>query len=85
MLQGDWEEVQIYLGLLAERQTPPPNYRALMTAQMGIDPDELLGKLKAAVQAKLQRKAARKAAAQAKAKAKRKQVKKSRKKRRKRK
>lgn len=91
MVQGDWEEVQIALGLLAERQTPPPNYRALMAAQMGFDPDELLGNLKKVVQSKLQQKdelkAERQSAQKAKAKAKnkRKQAEKSRKQQRKRK
>jgi hypothetical protein len=87
MVQGDWEEVQIALGLLAERQTPPPDYRALMAAQMGFDPDEMLSNLKALAQTKLQQKAERKAADQGKAKAKnkRKQAKQSRKQQRKRK
>ncbi len=87
MVQGDWEDVQIALGLLAERQTPPPDYRALMAAQMGFDPDEMLSSLKALAQTKLQQKTERKAADQAKAKAKnkRKQAKQSRKQQRKRK
>lgn len=29
MMMGDWEDVQIELGLLTERQTPPQNYLAL--------------------------------------------------------
>ena len=93
LLQGDWEDVQIYLGLLNERITPPPDKRALMAAQMGFDPSELLDQLTRKVRAEPefptseQRKAKRKAAAQAraKAKAKRKQAQKSRKKQRKRK
>lgn len=91
MVQGDWEEVQIALGLLEERITPPPDYRALMAEQMGVDPDELLSNLKTAAQTKVLQKANRKAEqqaakkAKAKAKAKRKQAKKSRKKQRKRK
>ena len=87
LVQGDWEDVQIYLGLLNERITPPPDNRALIAAQMGFDPDELLSNLKAVAQTKLKQKAERQAAAQAKAKAKvkRKQAKKSRKKQRRRK
>lgn len=87
MVQGDWEQVQIYLGLLAERQTPSPDYRAIMAEQMGFDPGELLDNFKAAAQAKLQQKAERQAERQAatRDKAKRKQAKKSRKKQRKRK
>jgi hypothetical protein len=94
MLQGDWEEVQIQLGLLAERITPPPDYRALMAEQMGFDPSDMLDQLKDVAQAGSaeqaradQQKAERKAAdkAKAKARAKRKQAKKSRKKQRKRK
>lgn len=86
MVQGDWEEVEIALGLLEERITPPPDYRALMTAQLGYDPNELLDNLQATTQAKLQRKAEQQAAkkTKSKAKAKRKQAKKSRKKQRKR-
>jgi hypothetical protein len=87
MLQGDWEEVQIYLGLLDKRTTPPPDYRALMTAQMGVDPAELLDNIKKKLQAdpelraRTQLKAQRQAAdkAKARAKAKRKQAKKQRK------
>lgn len=81
MIQGDWEEVQIVLGLLDQRLSPPPDYRAIMTAQMGFDPAEMLDNLKAATQAKLQRKAERNSVkeAKAKAKAKRKQAKKQRK------
>jgi hypothetical protein len=94
MLQGDWEEVQIQLGLLAERITPPPDYRALMAEQLGFDPSDMLDRLKRIAQAKIadqtraaQQKAQRKAAdkAKAKARAKRKQAKKRRQKRRKRK
>jgi len=87
MVQGDWEEVQITLGLLEERITPPPDYRALMAAQMGFDPDELLGNLVTTTQERIQVKAERQAAARkkAQAKAKRKQAKQSRKKQRKRK
>ena len=93
MLQGDWEEVQIYLGLLDERQTPPPDYRKLMAAQLGFDPPSLLDAIKRKLRpdpetrAKAQRKAQSKALTKAKAKAKtkRKQAKKSRKKQRKRK
>jgi hypothetical protein len=86
LIQGDWEDVQIRLGLLDQRLTPPPDNRALMAAQMGFDPVEMLDKLKMAAQAKLQRQAERKAVnqAKAKAKAKRKQAQKSRKKQRKR-
>jgi hypothetical protein len=51
MLQGDWEEVQIQLGLLAERITPPPDYRALMAEQMGFDPSDMLDQLKGVAQA----------------------------------
>jgi hypothetical protein len=87
MIQGDWEEVQIALGLLDQRLSPPPDYRAIMTAQMGFDPAEMLDNLKVATRAKLQQKAERNAAkeAKAKAKAKRKQAKQSQKKQRKRK
>jgi hypothetical protein len=87
MIQGDWEEVQIQLGLLDQRISPPPDYRALMAAQMGFDPADMLDRLKVAAQAKLQRKAERNAAKQAKskAKAKRKQAQQSQKKQRKRK
>jgi hypothetical protein len=94
MLQGDWEEVQIQLGLLTKRITPPPDYRALMAEQMGFDPSDMLDQLKDVAQAGSaeqaradQQKAERKAAdkAKAKARAKRKQAKKSRKKQRKRK
>lgn len=89
-IQGDWEDVQVYLGLLDERKTPPPDYRALIAAQMGIDPELLLDRLQQKVQAdpaQTQLKAERKAAdkAKAKAKAKRKQAKQSQKKQRKRK
>ncbi len=88
LLQGDWEDVQIRLGLLDERLTPPPDNRALMAEQMGIDPVELLDNLKRVVQGQLREKAERKAErqgaykAKAKAKAKRKQAKKQRKKKR---
>lgn len=87
MIQGDWEEVQIALGLLDQRLSPPPDYRAIMAAQMGFDPAEMLDNLKAAVRVKSQQKAERNAAkeAKAKAKAKRKQAKQSQKKQRKRK
>jgi len=87
MVHGDWEEVQIALGLLDQRQTPPPDYRALMAAQMGFDPDEMLRNLDAVVQSRLQRKSEQQAAkkAKSKAKAKRKQAKQSRKKQHKRK
>jgi hypothetical protein len=100
MVQGDWEAVQIELGLLAERTTPPPDFRKLMAAQMGIDPAAILDNLKSVaqvesqqqterpmVQVESQQQAERKAAAQAKAKAraKRKQAKQTRKKQRKRK
>ena len=91
LLQGDWEDVQIYLGLLAERTTPPPDNRALMAKQMGFDPSTMLDNLKVAVQGKLQRDGARKterratAQTKAKVKAKRQQAKKNRKKQRKRK
>jgi hypothetical protein len=91
LVQGDWEDVQIYLGLLAERLTPPPDNRALLAAQMGVDPVEMFDNLKRAVQGKMQRDTERKAApqastkAKAKAKSKRKQAKQSRKKQRKRK
>lgn len=85
--QGDWEDVQIYLGLLDERKTPKPDYRSLLADQMGFDPEGFLDNLKGAAQAKLPREKEGKAAAKAKskAKAKRKQAKKSRKKQRKRK
>ena len=93
MVQGDWEEVQIYLGLLAERTTPPPNYRKLMAAQMGFDPSSLISNIKKKLRGnredrvETQRQAERKAVvtAKAKAKTKRKQAKRSRKKQRKRK
>jgi hypothetical protein len=87
LIQGDWEEVQVYLGLLDKRTSPPPDYRALMTAQMGVDTVSLLDNFKKKLQfdpefqAKAQLKAQRQAAdkAKAKAKAKRKQTKKQRK------
>jgi hypothetical protein len=87
LIQGDWEDVQVYLGLLDERITPAPDLRPLLAKQMGFDPDELLGNLKALAQTKLQQKAERQAANKAKlrAKAKRKQAKKIRKKQRQRK
>lgn len=87
MIQGDWEEAQIQLGLLDQRLSPPPDYRAVMAAQIGFDPTDLLDNLKAVVQAKQQRTAEREAARQAKskAKAKRKQAKQSQKRQRKRK
>lgn len=93
LLQGDWEDVQIELGLLHERITPPPDNRALMAAQMGFDPDELLARITQKVgsipefSVNEKQKAERKAAAQAKAKAKtkRKQAQQSRKQQRKRK
>jgi hypothetical protein len=86
LIQGDWEDIQIRLGLLDERLTPPPDNRALMAAQMGFDPAGLLDNLERVAQASLERKAERQAASQAKAKAraKRKQAQKSRKKQRKR-
>jgi hypothetical protein len=87
MIQGDWEEVQIQLGMLAQRLSPPPDYRAIMTAQMGVDTMALLDNFRKNLQAdpefraKVQLKAQRQAAdkAKAKAKAKRKQAKKQRK------
>jgi hypothetical protein len=94
MLQGDWEEVQIRLGLLKERTTPPPDYQAVMAEQMGFDPAEMIDSLKKVAQDGIaeqaradQQKAERKAAAKAKAKAraKRKKAKKVRRKQRKRK
>ncbi len=86
-LQGDWEDVQVYLGLRDRRHSPPPDYRALMTAQMGVDPAALLDNLGKVARddpedrAAAQRKAERQNAAKAKAKvkAKRKQAKKQRK------
>ena len=92
-LQGDWEEVQIYLGLLDKRRTPPPDYRALMREEMGFDAAPLLDAFKKRVRAnpevraKAQLKAERKAAdkARSKAKTKRKQAKQTQKKQRKRK
>ena len=33
-IQGDWEDVQIELGLLAERLTPQPHYVWLPEAQI---------------------------------------------------
>jgi preprotein translocase subunit SecA len=29
MVSGDWEDVQVYLGLLDERTTPAPDYAAI--------------------------------------------------------
>jgi hypothetical protein len=94
MIQGDWEDVQVYLGLLAERTTPRPDYRALLAEQIGYDPADLFDELGRQAQADTRRqarvqqqKAKRKAAdkARAKTRAKRKQAKKSRQKQRKRK
>jgi hypothetical protein len=92
-IQGDWEEVQIYLGLLDKRRTPPPDYRALMVEETGVDLQPMLDAFKKRVRAdpevraKAQLKAERQAADKAKhkAKAKRKQAKQSQKKQRKRK
>ncbi len=87
MIQGDWEAVQIELGLLTERITPEPDYRQIMADQMGVHPDELLSNLKSAIRTKSKLKAERQGVTKKKAKAKqkRKQAKKSRKKQRKRK
>jgi hypothetical protein len=87
MFQGDWEDAQVYLGLLDHRHSPPPDLRGLMAAQMGFDPAELLGGAGTKTQddaedrARAQQNAERKAAAKAKAraKAKRKRARKQRK------
>ncbi len=94
LIQGDWEDVQIYLGLLDERITPPPDNRALMAKQLGFDPHDFLHNLEMAVrgrfEADTEREAKQQGAYKTKAKAqakktKRKQAKKQRKKQRKRK
>jgi len=93
LMQGDWEDVQIRLGLLDERLTPPTDRRGLMAEQMGFDPAELLDNLKALTQRRSEEKTERqakhqgayKAKAKAQAKAKRKRAKKQRKKQRKKK
>jgi hypothetical protein len=74
---GDWEDVQIELGLLDQRTTPPPDYRA----EMGWPAMGLLDDIEMLSPPRSQRKAKRKEAANtnAKAKAKRKHAKKSRK------
>ncbi|MCB0190781.1 MAG: DUF1186 domain-containing protein [Anaerolineae bacterium] len=87
MMQGDWEDVQIELGLLNERLTSAPDLRGLMAERMGFDPRELINRLKREDTAKSQWEVEQKASkkAKTKAKAKRKQAKASRKKQRNRK
>jgi hypothetical protein len=96
-IQGDWEDTQIWLGLLQRRLTPKPNYRPFLDQTFSPSfgesrqPDRPRqqktprrteeSKTKAKIKAELE--AARKA--KAKAKAKRKQRKKARRKQRKRK
>ena len=75
LLQRDWEDVQIYLGLLDKHLTPPPDNGASMAKQLGFDPGALLDNLKQATQAQRQHQCERQVAtwAKAKTKAKRKQ------------